>query len=68
MICRYCETEQRPIKAHIIPAGFFRSIGDPSETLEIHTNKAGARPKSTGRGVRQIHPLSSMRQHFLAVG
>jgi hypothetical protein len=51
MICRFCETEQRLIKAHIIPAGFFRRIGDLSESLEIHSNKAGARPKRAPVGV-----------------
>lgn len=51
MICRFCQTEQHLIKAHIIPAGFFRSIGDPSETLEIYTNKRGARPKRAPVGV-----------------
>lgn len=51
MICRFCQTEQRLIKAHIIPAGFFRSIGHRSETLEIHTNKRGARPVRAPVGV-----------------
>src|SRR2546429_4214845 len=51
MTCRLCQTEQRLIKAHIIPAGFFRSLGDASETLEIHTNKPGVRPKRAPIGV-----------------
>jgi hypothetical protein len=51
MIGRYCETEQRLIKAHIIPAGFFRAIGDPSETLEVYTSKSGAPPKRAPVGV-----------------
>ena len=51
MLCRLCQTEQRLIKAHIIPEGFFRSIGDPSETLEIYTNKPGTYPKRAPIGV-----------------
>ncbi|MEW6245232.1 MAG: hypothetical protein AB1555_00805 [Nitrospirota bacterium] len=39
------------IKAHIIPAGFFRSIGHRSEALQIYTNKHGARPKRVPVGV-----------------
>jgi hypothetical protein len=51
MICRLCQTERRLVKAHIIPEGFFRSLGDRSETLEIHTNKSGAHPKKAPIGV-----------------
>lgn len=50
-MCCLCQTEQRLIKAHVIPAGFFRSLGDVAETLEIHTNKPGAHPKRAPIGV-----------------
>jgi len=46
-----CQTEQPLIKAHVIPAGFFRSIEDPSETLELHTNTPGTYPKRAPIGV-----------------
>jgi hypothetical protein len=51
MICRLCQTEQPLIKAHVIPEGFFRSLRHTFETLEIHTNKPGARPKRAPIGV-----------------
>lgn len=51
MACRFCETEQRLVKAHIIPAGFFRVLRDASGALEVHTNKAGAHPRRAPIGV-----------------
>ena len=51
MTCRFCDTEQRLAKAHIIPAGFFRVLRDASGALELHTDKAGAHPKRAPIGV-----------------
>ena len=51
MVCRLCETEQRLIKAHIIPEGFFRVLRDGSGALEVHTNKRGAHPRRAPIGV-----------------
>lgn len=39
--CKFCGNETKLIKAHIIPAGFFRRIRQGKEALEMMTNRAG---------------------------
>jgi hypothetical protein len=51
MVCRLCETEQRLIKAHIVPEGFFRVLRDASAVPEVYTNKPRAHPKRAPIGV-----------------
>jgi hypothetical protein len=51
MVCRWCNTKQRLIKAHIIPEGFFRAVGHGPEPLEVLSNTPGARPKRAPIGV-----------------
>jgi hypothetical protein len=46
-----CQTEKPLIKAHVIPEGFFRCVGHPSEILELHTNTPGTYPKRAPIGV-----------------
>jgi hypothetical protein len=51
VLCRLCETEQRPIKAHVVPEGFFRALRDDSGVIEMRTNKPGVPPKRAPIGV-----------------
>ena len=51
MMCRFCETEQHLIRAHIVPEGFFRVLRDGSTVPELHTNTPGAHPKRAPIGV-----------------
>lgn len=45
ILCRLCLTEQRPIDAHIIPAGFYRALRDDSgRPLELRSNIPGEPP------------------------
>lgn len=50
-MCRFCETEQHLIGAHIVPEGFFRVLRDGSTVPELHTNTPGAHPKRAPIGV-----------------
>ena|SRR5712691_1790305 len=51
MLCRLCGTEQRPIKAHVVPEGFFRALRDHSGVPELRTNTRGVPPKRAPVGV-----------------
>ena len=51
MKCKFCGSESALIKAHIIPAGFFRRIQQGKETLELITNRAGEYTKKSPVGV-----------------
>ncbi|MFC1977172.1 hypothetical protein ACFLWS_02760, partial [Chloroflexota bacterium] len=51
MKCKLCGNESPLIKAHIIPAGFFRRIKDGTEPLEIMTNTTGEYTKKSQVGV-----------------
>ena len=50
-VCKFCGSESALIKAHIIPAGFFRRIRQGKETLELITNSAGEYTKRSQIGV-----------------
>lgn len=51
MKCKFCGNESALIKAHIIPAGFFRRIRQGKEALELITNTAGEYKKRSQVGV-----------------
>src|SRR5262245_9199416 len=51
MFCRFCETEQRLVKAHVVPEGFFRALRDDSGVTEIRTNNPTIPPKRAPVGV-----------------
>jgi hypothetical protein len=57
MVCRWCNTEQRLIRAHIIPEGFFRAVGQGPQPLEVLSNTPGARPKRAPIGVYDTNIL-----------
>jgi hypothetical protein len=59
MLCRPCETQQRPIKAHVVPEGFFRALRDDSGVTELRTNKRGVPPKRAPVGVYDMAILCS---------
>lgn len=50
MKCKFCGIESALIKAHIIPAGFFRRIQLGKEALEVITNTAGEYTKRSQLG------------------
>jgi hypothetical protein len=50
MICRYCGTEKKLVKAHIIPEGFFRRLRDGQDPPRLLTNKLGVYPKKAPIG------------------
>jgi hypothetical protein len=51
MKCKFCGSESALIKAHIIPAGFFRRIRQGEKALELITNTAGEYKKRSQDGV-----------------
>ncbi len=50
MKCKFCGNESTLVKAHVIPAGFFRRIMREKGTLEVITNKAGEYTKRSQVG------------------
>lgn len=51
MKCKFCSNESALIKAHVIPAGFFRRIQQGKENLKMMTNKADEHTKKAPLGV-----------------
>ena len=51
MKCKFCGNERILIKAHIIPASFFRRIKQGTKALEMITNRAGEYTKKAPIGV-----------------
>jgi hypothetical protein len=51
MLCRLCGTEQRLIKAHVVPKGFFRALRDDSGVTELRTSDPSVPPKRAPDGV-----------------
>ena len=51
MKCKFCGSESALIKAHVIPAGFFRRIQQGKKPLEMITNRAGEHNKKSPVGV-----------------
>jgi hypothetical protein len=51
MKCKFCGNERELVKAHIIPAGFFRRLRQGQGSLELVTNRAGEYHKKTWTGV-----------------
>lgn len=51
MKCKFCGNESKLIKAHIIPASFFRRIQQGEKALEMITNRAGEYTKKAPIGV-----------------
>lgn len=51
MICKFCGEERALIKAHIIPAVFFRRIHQGQSILQMITDENGAHPKRAPLGV-----------------
>lgn len=51
MKCKFCGNESALIKAHIIPAAFFRRIRQGKKALELITNRAGEYKKKSQIGV-----------------
>jgi hypothetical protein len=49
--CKFCGSESKLIKAHIIPAGLFRRLQKGDKPLELMTNKAGEHIKKAPIGV-----------------
>jgi len=50
MKCKFCGNESELIKAHVIPAGFFRHIRRGEKPLEVITNSAGEYTKKSQIG------------------
>lgn len=51
MICKFCGNKEKLIKAHIIPAGFFRRLRRGEKALELITNIEGEYKKRSHVGV-----------------
>jgi hypothetical protein len=51
MECKFCGNDISLIKAHVIPAGFFRRAKQGKENLKLITNKAGEFTKRAPIGV-----------------
>ncbi len=51
MLCRLCDQEKRLIKAHIIPAGFYRPLKAGNVIPELHTNVEGSFPQRSPVGI-----------------
>ena len=49
--CKFCSNKTLLIKAHIIPAGFFRRIRRGKAALRVITNRAGEYPKNSQIGI-----------------
>ena len=50
MKCKFCGNESSLIRAHVIPAGFFRRIRQGEKPLEVITNTAGEYTKKSQIG------------------
>lgn len=51
MTCKFCGNDKPLIKAHIIPAGFYRRLRQGQEALDVITNKADEYRKKSWVGV-----------------
>ncbi len=51
MICQYCGETGKLIKAHVIPAAFFRRLRDGQDPPRLLTNKEKEYPKRMPIGV-----------------
>jgi hypothetical protein len=50
-VCRFCGEDKRLIKAHIIPAAFFRRLRDGQDPPRLLTSKEGEYPKRMPIGI-----------------
>lgn len=51
MLCRLCNQEKRLIKAHIIPAGFYRPLKAGNVIPELYSNVEGVFPQRSPVGI-----------------
>ena len=51
MLCKGCNQDKKLIKAHIIPASFFRGLKNGGKPLRLHSTKADTYPKRSHVGV-----------------
>ncbi len=51
MVCKFCNNERSLIKAHVIPAGFFRRLRSGNQAPTMLTNQPGEFPKKSPVGV-----------------
>ncbi|MEW8469282.1 MAG: hypothetical protein AB2637_12160 [Candidatus Thiodiazotropha sp.] len=51
MICKFCTNDRKLIKAHVIPAGFFKRLRSGKQAPKMLTNTPGEFPKKSPVGV-----------------
>ena len=65
MICKLCGENKKLIKAHIIPAGFFRPLRSGNAVPEIHSNINGVFPKRSPIGIYDKNILCEKCDNYI---
>lgn len=67
MKCKLCGEDKKLIKAHIIPAGFFRPLRIGKSAPEIHSNTNGVYPQKSPIGVYDKDILCEKCDRYLGL-